>query len=313
MLNSILEIGPKLARLNLDHKRFSIESQKLIKEVQISSDLKSFSDDLSKWMLNSKIPKQLNVYNAFGQPPITVFSNEKFVVDIYFWLHADTSIHSHAFSGSFKVLFGKSLHEIFDLVSVKKFSGDVILNKIKRTGTEILIAGDSRKILSGPCFNHRVVHLSSPTVTLCVRTISDDKIPQWHYFDNGLSILKRELDESVLKKLFYADYLFEVNENIATNFLRSFIDSLEPSELINLFEQLSVDTMGLQDYCQEYVYNIMMDRLSNLEWFDLYESNCEKSQSLETSHDESESSKFQAHANFYEYDQGLTSELIKKL
>ena len=51
-----------------------------------------------------------------------------------------------------------------------------------------------------------VVHIDNPTVTLCIRTCNDITIPQWHHFENGLSILKRELDESVYKKLFYFDY-----------------------------------------------------------------------------------------------------------
>src|SRR4051794_27508309 len=48
------------------------------------------------------LPQQVALHNTFGQPPLTLFNNGKFVVDLYIWVNFDTSIHSHGFRGAFR-------------------------------------------------------------------------------------------------------------------------------------------------------------------------------------------------------------------
>ena len=51
---------------------------------------------------------------------------------------------------------------------------------------------------------------------------------------------------------------------------------LSNSELMNLYEQLTVDTMGISEDGQEMIYNLMMDKLNHQKWFRLYEANFEE-------------------------------------
>jgi hypothetical protein len=146
-----------------------------------------------------------------------------------------------------------------------------------------------------------VVHLSSPTVTLCVRTITDIDIPQWHYFDNGLSILKQEIEQSVYKKIFYADYLYAMNPESAESFLKTFVMTIEVSKLINLFEQLTVDTMGLSELTQELLYNLMMVRFNNETWYSLYEEACDRVPNENIGTDEK--SRLKSHLEYHQYSQ----------
>lgn len=307
MLDKILEIGKEIQ----DKGFSSLVCRDTIDKIDITSDLDTFNQELSKWILSNELPTQLNVYNTFGQPPVTVFNNGEFVVDLYFWMHADTSLHSHAFEGAFKVLYGQSLHEEFSIELQEKYSDDVVLNKLNLDTSAILNPGDSNIITSGDSFNHRVIHLSSPTVTLCVRTVKDLTVPQWHYFDNGLSILKRELDESVYKKMFFADYLCNSNIKTATQFTHKFLKSLELSQIMNLFEQLTVDTMGLSEDYQAILYENMMAKLSSTKWFSLYEDVCD--QELSQAEDNSEQARLIAHLNNYSYSEEDAVKLFNQL
>lgn len=311
MIEKLLKIGPSIEKLTLHNEGFADKSLEAVNEIEKIYDLELFNQEIGKWLIKNPLPNQLNVHNGFGHPPVTLFNNGQFVVDLYFWMHADTSIHSHSFTGAFKVLYGNSLHEVFDIEKETEYSNDVYLNKLTRGTTEILNPGDAKIITSGTNFNHRVVHLSSPTITLCVRTISDTTIPQWHYFDNGLSILKRELHESIYKKIFYIDYLFTVNPNTAKEYYTKFVASLDNSELMNLFEQLTVDTVGLSDDSQELLYNTMMQRFNNSPWFKLYIDHCENMQEEVTYLNVQ--SRIMAHAEFYNYNDTETQKLLKEL
>jgi hypothetical protein len=313
MIDNIIKIGQELEKLGLESDQFSEKSSRLLEGLETSLTLDKFSSNIGLWVLNKQLPKQLNVYNAFGQPPLTIFRCKTFVIDIYFWMHADTSIHSHAFCGAFKVLYGKSLHEQFKTEEIELYSHDTCLNKLTRTETQILKSGSIKKISRGEDFIHRVVHLSAPTVTLCIRTVDDLDIPQWHHFDNGLSILKKELDESIFKKLFYGDYLFQTKQEIVLKYTNDFIMSLETSELMNFFEQLTVDTMGLSEDYQELIYNTMMTRLSAEPWFHLYESYCEEIQLYQQHPEMSEQEKFELHAEFYKYESKEIESLSKEI
>jgi hypothetical protein len=279
MIDKLVDLGKKIeAKYNELGSSKSSEFADLcfdeLKSIEFDISLDEFDQYVSDWIENTTLPTQLNVYNSFGQPPLTIFNNGEFVVDLYFWMHSDTSIHSHAFSGAFKVLFGRSLHEVYTVNTLKSYSEDVIQTDIKREDVKILYPDDSYKILAGDEFCHRVIHLEAPTVTLCIRTVNDLTIPQWHHFENGLSILKRELDESVYKKMLFSEYLITRNYNNGIEFLNKYIKSLDNSEVMNLFEQLSVDSMGLNEQTTELIYNSIINEYSSKEWFTKYEQFC---------------------------------------
>jgi len=220
------------------------------------------------------MPDQLNVYNNFGQPPVTLFNNSHFVVDLYFWLHSDTSIHTHSFTGAFKVLFGQSHQEIFNLKNVESFEEDIRLNEYEVKERRTLKQGECQMITPGDRFCHRVSHLNSPTVTLCMRTINDKATPQWHQFENGLSILKVEIPQQVYKTLFFYQYFLSQSSKRAKTFLQDFINQSAPSLIINLFEEVLSGALGLDDEVLEKFHNMVLKTYRDKSWFQLYLEAC---------------------------------------
>jgi hypothetical protein len=311
LINKLIDLGHSIETKAIkDTISFADHTNEILKDFKIEGSLKDLESDISKWMMESKLPTQLNVYNSFGQPPITVFNNGDFVIDLYFWMHADTSIHGHSFSGAFKVLYGRSVHELYEVKTKTSYSHDVETTDIERVEVDVLRPGDSKKILPGDMFHHRVVHLDNPTVTLCIRTCNDKTIPQWHHFENGLSILKRELDESIYKKLFYFDYLYSKNESAGIELLDQFLKSIDSSEAMNLFEQLTVDTMGISEASLDYFYNTFMEYFQGNEWFSLYEQYCVQAEDQVQPNSNSASDKFLAHAHNTNYSQMLIDKII---
>ena len=67
MINKLIELGQKIEKEEIkDNITFADHSFKVLEDFQIESTLTELEAEISKWMLDSKIPTQLNVYNSFG-------------------------------------------------------------------------------------------------------------------------------------------------------------------------------------------------------------------------------------------------------
>lgn len=274
MINEIKAIGEKVnlkwEQKHFDPNAFSQIALKELESFSIDISLESLEKSLTSWLCEYELPSQVNVYNTFGQPPVTVFNNGIFVVDLYFWMHVDTSIHDHSFSGAFKLLAGKSLHERFKVNPIEIFSDDVMRSDVSLIDYKVLNEGDSHEIVRGESFNHRLIHIDAPTVTLCVRTINDETSSQWHHFSNGLSIHKKEMSQEVIKSLYYWQYLYLRNVDMASSFIDEKINSWTISQNLNLYEQLSMDQMNLEEELVEHIFNLISFKYQNEQWFKLY-------------------------------------------
>jgi hypothetical protein len=243
--------------------------------------LETFSYELSKnqldqtlaeWFLKTDpLPQQINLHNTFGQPPITIFNNQKFVVDIYIWLDFDTSIHSHGFRGAFRILHGKSLHEKFKVKNLSAFSPDVMLTDLGIPEMALFQRGDVHTILPGKGLTHRVVHLENPTVTLCVKTINEPNLFQWNYFPNGLAIQKRHLPATLIKEVYFFQYLSSQNPELAAGFLSQILNRCDISTHMNLSEEIMSEGYGLSQEASEFILGQILERHGETEWFQRYE------------------------------------------
>jgi hypothetical protein len=253
-----LEVFPEIATRALENFKYDLSQEQL-------------DEALAEWFLKTdKIPNQINVHNTFGQPPITIFNNSKFVVDIYIWLDFDTSIHSHGFRGAFRVLHGKSLHEKFTLKTLEEISADVMITDLGVPEMNLLYPGDVHTILPGKELTHRVVHLENPTVTLCVKTINEPTTHQWNYFPNGLAIQKRHVDGGLIKQLYYFQYLMGQSSGLGAAFLEKIIDRTDISTLMNLSEDVISGGYDLRQEVAEYFLGQVVDRHGESEWFQAY-------------------------------------------
>lgn len=221
---------------------------------------------------SAALPDQVNLHNTFGQPPVTLFNNGRFVVDLYFWLTFDTSIHSHGFRGAFRVLHGSSLHEIFTVRTTRRVASDVALVDLGTPRAELLKPGAVRAIRPGRGLTHGVIHLENPTVTLCVKTINEPRIAQWKYFPNGLAIRMRQIEPALIKKIYYFQYLLGRDPEQASPFLDGVLLRLDRSTAMNLYGAVA---SGAYDLSEQTALGFA-SRLRSLhgasEWFRRYEA-----------------------------------------
>jgi len=200
-------------------------------------------DQLDRWLARwlretAKLPDQVSLHNTFGQPPITLFNNGSLVVDLYLWLAADTTIHSHGFRGAFRVLHGNSLQETYAMKGIRWIAPGVRLCDPGVPRMEILQRGDVRAILPAARLTHRVIHLESPTVTLCVKTINEPGIHQWDYHPDGLALQRLDLDPDLIKEVYYFEYLLKRNATLAARYLRDIVGALGVVMRMTLVEAL---------------------------------------------------------------------------
>ncbi len=234
---------------------------------------RQLDEALARWFLKtSALPDQVNLHNTFGQPPVTLFNNGRFVVDLYFWLTFDTSIHSHGFRGAFRVLHGQSLHEVFTVKTTRGIAPDVALVALGTPQASLLKPGDVRPIRPGRDLTHRVIHLENPTVTLCVKTINEPRIAQWKYFPNGLAIQMRRLQPNLIKKIYYFQYLMDQDAKRASSYLDQVLRTLDRSTCMNLYGAIA---NGAYDVSEDAALHFAA-RLRRLhgtsEWFKRYEA-----------------------------------------
>ena len=99
MIESLINFAKQLEQ-DWSIKDHPQKAKDFLSDLKVTQSLKDFELEVNKLLLNIKVPEQLNLYNNFGEPSLTIFNNGKFAVDIYFWRKNDTLIHSHGFRGS---------------------------------------------------------------------------------------------------------------------------------------------------------------------------------------------------------------------
>lgn len=256
---------------NYSPAAFPALATRALRDFQYKLSLEELEAALAQWLIQGQIPDQINVHNTFGQPPITLFNNGKFLVEVYIWLTADTSLHSHGFRGAFRLLHGQSRHEVFDAKVLKEYAPDVLLTELGAPRVETLKAGDVRTILPGIELTHRVLHQDAPTVSLCLKTINEPDLFQWNYFENGLAIRRRHVPQSLVKSIYYFQYLCGRDETAAANFLVKLLGGLDLSLQMNLFEEIGIGSIDLTEDTAEFIMETIATRNMDSEWFQLYD------------------------------------------
>lgn len=266
------EAEAKWAESKYDVSVFPELATELLHRFQYSLSLEQLNAHISEWLLKSvTLPKQISLHNTFGQPSLTLFNNGKFIVDLYIWVDFDTSIHSHGFRGAFRVLHGQSLHETFNAKTLKEVASDLRFVDMQDVALEKLSVGDVRTIAAGLDLTHRVIHLENPTITLCVRTVSDTSLKQWTYLPTGLAVQKNDVNEDLIKKVYYFQYLLGRNESSALVFLESLLSELSLSSQIHLYEAVASGSIPLASLVSEAIAESIVGKYQWTDWWKLYE------------------------------------------
>ena len=151
-------------------------------------------DKIIAWVnrAGTSLPLQLDPRSRFGQPPLTVWRTDRFVLDLYFWVDTETSIHDHSFSGAFTNLTGHSLNCTYHFEPAARHGEGLLTGALSLDRAEYVSPGDVCPIAAGAKFIHRVWHLDCPTVTLVARTA--ERIPglrQYSYHPQGMAVQYR--------------------------------------------------------------------------------------------------------------------------
>ena len=141
-------------------------------------------EDLVDYVLGADtLCKQADLDGNFAEPPVSLYNGGDFDISALTWLDGTTSIHQHAFCGAFHVLSGSSIHcrYRFDARQPPEPRQRAIAGRLRLQDLEVLHAGDTRIIARGQNLIHSLFHMIRPSVTIVIRTITDDPATEVQY------------------------------------------------------------------------------------------------------------------------------------
>ncbi|HET9033784.1 MAG TPA: hypothetical protein VFN25_12880 [Dokdonella sp.] len=165
-------------------------------------------DDLIDYMLSADtLCKQADLDGKFAEPPLSLYHGGDFDISALIWLDGTTSIHQHAFCGAFHVLAGSSIHSRFQFDARQPTAKmqRAIPGRLRLVGLEVLHAGDTRIIARGSDLIHSLFHMIRPSLTIVIRTITDDPDAevQYDYRWPGLAFDPFQRHAPTIRKLQY--------------------------------------------------------------------------------------------------------------
>jgi hypothetical protein len=190
MIKCFQELGDKLAAqfaaLNHDSQRFPELATRALEEARLPASVTP--EEVVRWACSQRrLPLQADLESTFGEPPVTVYRDDRFYIDAIFWRDASTTIHQHGFCGAFQVLSGSCIHAEFDYQVEDRASVLVGFGQLHQKSLDLLVPGDLRTIWVGDRFIHANYHVESPTITIVARTVGDFwHSPQYSYLKPGV-------------------------------------------------------------------------------------------------------------------------------
>lgn len=140
--------------------------------------------DLVDYVLGAdQLCKQADLDARFAEPPLSLYNGKHFDISALTWLDGTTSIHQHAFCGAFHVLQGSSIHSRYRFKpwQTPEPKQRAVAGALELIDIEVLRAGDTRVIRRGDTLIHALFHMVRPSVTIVIRTITDDPEAEVQY------------------------------------------------------------------------------------------------------------------------------------
>ena len=154
-----------------------------------------------RWVVSTaELPEQ-RIDTGFGEPPIEVYRDEDFYIQVLTWMDGTTAIHQHGFSGAFCVLEGSSCHTRYTFEETSRPCDALRLGVLRYHDVDFLTQGSCRSIEPGSTFIHALFHLERPSVSVVVRNGREaDHQPQWSYDPPGLAYNPFELPDALERR-----------------------------------------------------------------------------------------------------------------
>ncbi|MBG6143386.1 hypothetical protein IWQ51_001505 [Labrenzia sp. EL_142] len=172
----------------------------------LSGDLGfDITDIINTIAKSSDLPNQRRADQNFGQPGVTLFSDERFEIEVLFWHTATPAIHEHGFAGAFRLLSGRSVHCRYGFDVKDKHDG-VITGQLNRRDITLLHPGQGIEIPRGEALIHSVFHVDNPSVSLVLRT-HQSGTRELTYLPPGVAYDTRARSAALHKRLQLLDML----------------------------------------------------------------------------------------------------------
>lgn len=186
------------------------------------------------WLAGAALPHQHDLGSGFGQPAVTVYRGDGFIVYLLFWFDETTLIHDHRFNGAFSILEGQSLQNVYRFEAAERVSPEVEVGRLRCTEVEVLGPGDVRRIPSGPALIHSNLHFGSPpTLSLVARTLVDARDPQRSYTHGGLAFAGAGRSPETTMRLQGFAASCRIAPEAGSEYLRRVLPDAGPVELLD--------------------------------------------------------------------------------
>lgn len=244
----------KKTQKQLKHYRKPNDFAKAATDILSDSDIhldfnsKTIQDILSL----KKLPPQNYTQRNFSDAPLTLFRDEKFFLDIYFWRHSDTDIHSHHFTGAFKMMAGKQHQFLYDFQKEKRILPFLEQGKINHKKNYEIFAGDTTEIVLGDDFIHQTIHDNKQvTVNLCLRTPVLGGHDLYSFRLPHFKLKNIQYSSEKIVKLLLIKSLPDKERMVA---LKHFVTTLSLFELVAFYRGNSYAAPYIDDYYCQIAY-----------------------------------------------------------
>jgi len=186
------------------------------------------------WLAGASLPHQHDLGSGFGQPAVTVYRGDGYIVYLLFWFDETTLIHDHRFNGAFSILEGQSLQNVYRFETAERASPDMEVGRLCCTKVEVLGPGDVRRIPSGPALIHSNLHFGSPpTMSLVARTLVDARDPQRSYTHSGLAFAGTGRSPDTMMRLQGFVASCRISPEAGSEYLRRVLPDAGPVEVLD--------------------------------------------------------------------------------
>ncbi len=181
---------------------------------------------MREFLLSDDQPFQTD--SEFGEPELIAYSHPRFYIQLLFWMDGTTAIHQHEFSGAFHVMYGSSIHAQYVFENVQPITPYLRVGDLRMKKVELLEAGRTVPIVSGPQAIHSLFHLDSPSVTVVVRTQHDPGTgPQFNYMPPHVAIDPHFSDKLTMRRKQLLDILEQVEDASYAAVVTAMIEDLD--------------------------------------------------------------------------------------
>jgi hypothetical protein len=188
---------PEIARAALDERSPAehVDLPALVRDFLLSDD------------------QPLQTDSEFGEPELVAYTHPRFYIQLLFWMDGTTAIHQHEFSGAFHVMHGSSIHAHYEFDKAQPVTPYLRVGDVRMKDIELLEAGRTVPITSGPQSIHSLFHLDSPSVTVVVRTQHDPGTgPQFNYLPPHIAIDPHFSDKLTMRRKQLLDVLDQTED-----------------------------------------------------------------------------------------------------